>query len=70
MKTIYRLRWYLEREGKIKSKWLSNRIKAEEAFRELKNVLSKGCWVLLDEYVENNEEEGFDFGIELYFTEI
>ena len=54
----------------IKSKWMSNRIKAEEAFRELKNVLSKGCWVSLDEYVENNEEEGFDFGMELYFTEI
>lgn len=70
MKTIYRLKWYLEREGMIKSKWMSNRIKAEEAFRELKNALSKGCWVWLDEYVENNEEEGFDYGMEIYSTEI
>ena len=70
MKTIYRLEWYLEREGMIKTKWMSNRIKAEDAFSELKNVLGKGCWVSLDEYVENDEKEGFDYGMQIYFTEI
>lgn len=70
MTKIYRLEWYLEREVMIKTKWMSSRIKAEEAFRELKNVLGKGCWLSLDEYVENDEAEGFDYGMQIYFTEI
>jgi hypothetical protein len=70
MKTIYRLEWYLEREVTIKTKWMSNRIKAEEAFDELKNVLGKGCWVSLEEFVENDEAEGFDYGMQIYFEEI
>ena len=70
MTKSYRLEWYLEREVMIKTKWMSSRIKAEEAFRELKNVLGKGCWLSLDEYVENDEAEGFDYGMQIYFTEI
>lgn len=70
MTKIYRLEWYLEREVMIKTKWMSSRIKAEEAFSELKNVLGKGCWLSLDEYVENDEAEGFDYGMQIYFTEI
>lgn len=70
MKKIYRLEWYLEREGMIKTKWMSSRIKAEEAFSELKNALSKGCWVSLDEFVENDEAEGFDYGMQVYFEEL
>ena len=70
MKKFYRLEWFLEREGMIKTKWMSNRIKAEEAFSELKNVLGKGCWVSIDEYVENDEEEGFVYGMQIDFVEL
>ena len=54
----------------INTKWMSSRIKAEEAFSELKNVLGKGCWLSLDEFVENDEAEGFNYGMQIYFTEI
>lgn len=59
MKTIYRLEWYLEREGMIKTRRFSSREVAERHFGELNNVLGKGCWIALDEFVEENEEEGF-----------
>ena len=54
----------------IKTKWMSSRRKAEEAFSELKNVLGKGCWLSLDEFVENDEADGFDYGMQVYFEEL
>lgn len=70
MKRIYKLEWYLEREGLLKTKWMSSRKMAEREFEELKKVLKKDCWISIDEYVERCEEEGFEYGMQIGFTEI
>lgn len=59
MKKYYRLEWYLEKEGDLKRRMFSNKEVAERHFSELKNALYAGCWIALDEFVEEDEEEGF-----------
>lgn len=71
MKRIYRLEWYLEKEGDLKNRRFSNREVAERRFSELKNALYRGCWIALDEFVEEDEEEGFsDEYNQLHFVEL
>lgn len=71
MKKFYRLEWFLEREGDLKRKLFSNKDVAEAQFSELKNALYNGCWISLDEFVEENEEEGFkDEYNQLHFVEL
>lgn len=71
MKKFYRLEWFLEKEGQLKTRRFSNRKMAERHFSELKNVLYKGCWISLDEFVEEDEEEGFSEEYnQLHFVEL
>lgn len=70
MKKFYRLEWYLTSEVDYKTKRLSNREIAERQYKELKECLGKGCWISLEEWVEKDEEVGFEFNEQMHFTEI
>lgn len=71
MKKLYRLEWFLEREGDLKRRLFSNREVAEREYNEVKNALYDGCWISLDEFVEEDEEEGFnDEYNQLHFVEL
>lgn len=71
MKKFYRLEWFLEREGDLKRRLFSSREVAERKYNEVKSALNKGCWISLDEFVEEDEEEGFsDEYNQLHFVEL
>ena len=71
MKKFYRLEWFLEREGDLKRRLFSNREVAERNYSKVKSALYEGCWISLDEFVEENEEEGFsDMYNQLHFVEL
>ena len=71
MNKFYRLEWFLEKEGDLKRRLFSNREVAEREYNEVKSALYNGCWISLDEFVEENEEEGFrDEYNQLHFVEL
>lgn len=71
MKRFYRVEWWLQREGEKKAKAFSNREVAERLFDELSNSLGRGCWVSVDEFMEEDEEQGFsDMYNMLHYIEI
>lgn len=71
MKKFYRLKWFLEREGDLKRRLFSSREVAERNYNKVKSALYMGCWISLDEFVEENEEEGFiDEYNQLHFVEL
>jgi len=52
---IYKLVWYLYLEDQLKEKPITNKDVAEDSYREMKNLLNRGCWLYLKEYVEDEE---------------
>lgn len=55
--TIYKLTWYLAFEECIKTLLITDRVIAKQRFYELREILYKGCWISLNELVENENKE-------------
>ncbi|WP_289872821.1 hypothetical protein [uncultured Duncaniella sp.] len=52
---IYKLTWYLAVEERVIEVLITNEETAESRYRELVQSLNKGCWIGLQEMVENDE---------------
>lgn len=65
---IYKLTWYLAHEECIKKLFITDREIAEQRFYELREILYKGCWISLNEFVENENKE-LNEGVCLHYIE-
>ena len=52
---IYKLTWYLASEERVIEALITNEETAEDKYQNLVKFLRKGCWVGLQEMVENEE---------------
>ena len=66
---IYKLTWYLASEERVIEMLITNKETAESKYQDLVKFLRKGCWVGLQEMVEN-EEHVLDNGAVLHYNDI
>lgn len=52
---IYKLTWYLAAEERVIEVLITDEGTAESRYQDLVKFLHKGCWVGLQEMVENDE---------------
>ena len=66
---LYKLTWYLVIEEQLKQLLITDKQEAENRYNELKGILPNGCWLSLQELVED-EEHIIREGEELHYNEI
>ena len=52
---IYKLIWYLYTEDQLKESLITDKEVAESRYQDLKKALCRGCWLSLQELVENED---------------
>mgnify|MGYP007117052572 FL=1 len=54
---LFKLSWYLQIEERMIEKWITREDKAIDQYNEVQGALDRGCWICLEEYNEDENNE-------------